>query len=292
MKNELFEHLILLWNHKLSLGGIQLSLGSLFVALTLLLFSTRLSRFVTRQIDKRILQKFVPDQGTQATYHTLVFYVLLAICVSISLGVAGIPLTVFTVFGGAIAIGVGFGSQNIMNNFISGIILFLEKPVRVGDLVEIDTATGTVLSIGPRSTKIRNAEGKVFIIPNSFFVERSVLNWSFSGHKIKNQINFGVDYKSDIELVEKLVLSIVKNEDGVLQTDDPFVIFDNFNSSLLDFQVHFWCDLRYKKSGPQIKSNIRFKINKAFKENNISMPFPQQDVHFKMERPFEVMIKE
>lgn len=292
MKKELIDPIILLWNHKLSIGGIQLSLGSLFVALLLLLFSTRLSRLVTKIVDRRIISRFVSDQGSQATYHTLTFYVLLLICVSTSLGVAGIPLTVFTVFGGAIAIGVGFGSQNLMNNFISGIILFIEKPVRVGDVVELDVATGTIQSIGPRSTKIRNGEGKVFIIPNSFFIERSVLNSTFSGTRVKNQINFGVDYSSDIRLVEDLVLAIVKNQEGVLTSEEPFIIFDDFAASSLNFQVHFWCDLRYKLSGPQIKSAIRFKMNEAFKKNNISMPFPQQDVHFKQARPLEVVVKE
>lgn len=292
MKKDLVDPIVFLWNHKLSIGGIQLTLGSLLVALLLLLFSTRLSRLVTRMIDRRIIARFVSDQGSQATYHTLTFYVLLLICVSTSLGVAGIPLTVFTVFGGAIAIGVGFGSQNLMNNFISGIILFLEKPVRVGDVVELDAATGTIQSIGPRSTKIRNGEGKVFIIPNSFFIERAVLNSTFSGSKIKQQINFGVDYSSDVRVVEKLVLEIVKNQEGVLKSDEPFIIFDDFAPSALNFQVHFWTDIRYKLSGPRIKSEIRFKMNDVFKANKISMPFPQQDVHFNQARPLEVVIKE
>lgn len=263
MKNDLIDPVILLWNHKLSIAGFELSLGSLFIALLLLLFSTRLSRFVTGIIERKIIGRFVSDQGTKATYYTLTFYLLLIICVSASLGIAGIPLTVFTVFGGAIAIGVGFGSQNLMNNFISGIILFLEKPVRVGDFVEVEGAIGRIQSIGPRSTKIKNDEGKVFIIPNSFFIEKRVLNWTFSGTKIKNQINFNVSSKSDVGLVEKLVLDIVKNQEGVLKSEPPFIILEDFTPTSLAFQVHFWSDLKYKLSGPEIKGQIRLKLKEA-----------------------------
>jgi small-conductance mechanosensitive channel len=128
--NDLLGPVVLIWNHKLfAIGGIKLSLGNLIMALTMLLFATRLSRAASRAIDRRLIRPFVEDRSSQHTYQTFAFYGCLAGFVTLSLAVAGIPLTVFTVFGGALAIGVGFGSQNIVNNFISGIILLVEKPI-------------------------------------------------------------------------------------------------------------------------------------------------------------------
>lgn len=289
--HEITEPLSLVWNHKLfTIGGVKLSLGNLVLALTLLLFATRVSRLVAKMIDRRLIQKFVPDRGIQMTYQTFVFYVCLLINVTIALAIAGIPLTVFTVFGGALAIGVGFGSQNIVNNFISGVILMVERPIRVGDNIELDTISGAVVMIGTRSTHIRRGDGKIFIVPNSFFLEKSVLNWTYESTRLKEQINFGVAYNSDVKLVEQLMLKILQEEDGVLKVPAPTVIFDNFNLSHLDFQAHFYCNLRGEKPGSEIKSSMRFKMNKVFKEHQIEMAFPGRDMNLKVSDALEVKI--
>jgi len=289
--HEITEPLSLVWNHKLfTLGGVKLSLGNLTLALTLLLFATRLSRRVAKFIDRKLIQKFVPDQGIQMTYQTFVFYVCLLINVTIALGIAGIPLTVFTVFGGALAIGVGFGSQNIVNNFISGVIIMAERPIRVGDIVQLDAITGTVIAIGTRSTHIRNGEGKIFVVPNSFFLEKSVLNWTYENSRLKDQVNFGVDYNSDVKLVESLTLQLLKDEPGILQDPAPFVLFDNINLNSLDFQAHFYCSLKYEKSSAQIKSSLRFKLKEKFKEHHIDMAHPQRDMNLKVSDALEVKI--
>ena len=131
--------LSLVWNHKLfTIAGIKISTGNLLIALILLLFAARLARLITRVINNRLIMKFVDDKSSQNTYQTFAFYVSLVAVVALSLTIAGIPLTVFTVVGGALAIGVGFGSQNIVNNFISGMIILVEQPIKVGDIVELD----------------------------------------------------------------------------------------------------------------------------------------------------------
>jgi potassium efflux system protein len=293
MLKSLYDHLgplTMIWNHKLiTIAGVQLSLGNLIMALTMLLFATRLSRLATKAIDRRLIRPFVHDQGSQVTYRTFAFYGTLALFVALSLTVAGIPLTIFTVVGGALAIGVGFGSQNIVNNFISGIILLIEKPIKVGDNIELDSIAGTVVAIGTRSTKIRNGEGKIFIVPNSFFLEKSVLNWSYEQTIIKSGIKFGVAYGSDVKLVENICMDILLNAEGVLQDPLPAIEFENFSESNLDFQLYFWSNFREVSLG-QVKSDIRFKIDEKFKQHKIEMAFPQRDFNLKLSRPLDVKV--
>lgn len=288
---EFFATLSGLWKHKLiTIAGIKISFGSLFVALVLLLFATRLSRLVTRIISRRIIVPFVHDRSTQVTYQTFSFYAALAGFVTLSLTIAGIPLTVFTVVGGALAIGVGFGSQNIVNNFISGVILLVEQPIRVGDVVEVDGVTGTIQTIGTRSTKIKNGDNKIFIVPNSFFLEKSVMNWTFGGTRIRSTLSFGVAYGSDVRLVENVCMDILLNTEGVDQSPLPLVIFENFNDSNLDFQLIFWADLDAVSSLQEVKSALRFKIDQKFKEHKLEMAFPQRDMRLKLDRALEVKV--
>lgn len=280
-----------IWNHKLvSIGGVKLSLGNMLVALILLLFATRLSRLAARQINRRLILPFVPDKASQTTYQTFVFYGCLAAFVTLSLTIAGIPLTVFTVIGGALAIGVGFGSQNIVNNFISGIILLMEQPVRVGDVVELDSISGTVVSIGTRSTKIKNGDNKVFIVPNSFFLEKSVLNWSYQTSVLRTTIPFGVAYGSDVHLIEKICMDILQHTEGVEGTPEPKVLFNDFGDSNLNFELVFYCDIDKVSSLGEVRSHIRFKMEERFKNGGIEMAYPHRDVMLKLDRALDVKI--
>lgn len=287
--NEFLIPFTLLWNHKLlTLAGIKLSVGNLTMALTLLLFATKLSKFTTRAIEKRLIIPFVEDKSSQNTYKTFAFYGSLALFVTLSLALAGIPLSVFTVFGGALAIGVGFGSQNIVNNFISGIILLVERPIKVGDIVELENISGSVISIGTRSTQVKNGDGKIFVVPNSFFLEKSVLNWSYERSVVRTSVNFGVAYGSNLKLVENICTDILLNTEHILQDPLPVVLFDNFNESNLDFQLLFWCDLKEVSTLSEVRSAVRFKIDERLRQHRIEMAFPQRDLNLKLNRPLDV----
>jgi small-conductance mechanosensitive channel len=280
-----------LWKHKLvTIAGIDLSLGNVLIALTLLLFATRLSRMATKIINRRLIEPFVSDHASRVTYQTFAFYGSLAIFVTLSLTIAGIPLTVFTVIGGALAIGVGFGSQNIVNNFISWVILLVEQPIKIGDVVELDDIVGSVIAIGTRSIKVKNADNKIFIVPNSYFLEKRVLNWTYSTSIIRTVINFGVAYGSDVKMVEHVCLDILLNTEGVEQGPIPVVLFDNFGDSALSFQLIFHCDINKVHSLAEIRSQIRFKIDERFREHQIVMAFPQLDVNLKMDKSLSVKV--
>lgn len=288
---ETLSALDIIWKIKLiTVAGIKLSLGNVVVALILLLFATRLSRLMVKLINKKLILRFVEDKASQTTYQTFAFYGCLALFVTLSLTIAGIPLTVFTVVGGALAIGVGFGSQNIVNNFISGVIMLVEQPIKVGDVVEVDGLTGTVLSIGTRSTKIRNADNKVFIVPNSFFLEKGVLNWNFETTSIRATLDFGVAYGSDVKQVENICMDIMLNNEHIEQSPLPYVFFTDFADSNLNFQLIFYCDTDKVASLNHVKSEVRFKIDEKFRHHKIEMAFPQRDFRLKMDRTLDVKV--
>ncbi len=289
--NETLSILGSLWKLKLiTIAGIKLTLGNVLVALILLLLSARLSRLVVKLINKRLILRFVDDKASQTTYQTFAFYGCLSSFVCLSLTIAGIPLTVFTVVGGALAIGVGFGSQNIVNNFISGVILLIEQPVRVGDTVEVDGITGTVIAINTRSAKIRNADNKVFIVPNSFFLEKGIVNWNYETNILRTTIDFGVSYGSDVRHLENICMDIMLNEEGIEQTPVPQVLFTDFADSSLSFQLIFFCNVEKVASLNHVKSAVRFKIDDKFREFGISMPFPQRDMNLRMDKPISVNV--
>lgn len=279
-----------LWNHKLiTIAGIKLTLGSTILALFILAFAGRISRLVVKILNKRLIEPFVDDKGARNTYQTFAFYAALAGTVTVALTIAGIPLTVFTVVGGALAIGVGFGTQNIVNNFISGVILLVEQPIKVGDIVEVDGIAGVIQAIGTRSTKIKNVEDKIFVVPNSFFLEKAVLNATYEASVVRTAVDFGVAYGSDVEKIEKLCLDILLNTEGVKQQPMPLVLFENFNESTLDFKMVFWADILTENLA-LMRSNVRFAIDRKFKEQGIEMAFPQRDVYLKTQKALEVRV--
>lgn len=293
--NDLHEHISIfnkVWNVKLfTIAGVKITMGSLLTALVLLLFATRLSRMVARIIHRRLILKFVDDKALQNTYYTFAFYGCLAGFVVLSLVLAGIPLHIFTVLGGALAIGVGFGSQNIVNNFISGIILLVEQPIKVGDVIELEgNIIGSVMGIGTRSTKVRNGENKTFIVPNSFLLEKSVLNSTFESPVIRSSIKFGVAYGTDVKMVENICMDILLNAEGVDQHPIPQVLFNNFGDSNLEFEVIFWCNLETVENLAGLRSEIRYKIDSRFKDHKIEMAFPQRDMNLKINRALEVKV--
>lgn len=277
-----------LWNFKLiTLAGINLVLGPTLLALLILIFAARLSRLVVSIMSSRLIEPFVADKAAQNTYQTFAFYGALAAVVTLAMTVAGIPLTVFTVVGGALAIGVGFGSQNIVNNFISGMILLVEKPIKVGDIVELEGMMGTIQSIGTRSTKLKTVEDRIFIIPNSFFLEKAVLNSTFQTSVVRTAVEVGVAYGSNVRQVENICLDILLNTEGVKQEPMPLILFDNFADSALTFRLVFWADVATENLA-LLRSTVRFKINDRFEELGIEIAFPQRDMNLKVNKPLEV----
>ncbi len=289
MPNDLTE----LWNFVLipMPGGASLSVGKIVAVLLLLVGGYLLSRFIGYLLGRRLAAtRLRPDAAhmiKRIAFITLVVFVILT-----ALSLLGVPLTAFAFATGAIAIGVGFGAQNIINNFISGWILMAERPIRIGDFIEIDNATGTVELIGNRSTRIRRSDGVHMLVPNSRLLEQTVVNWVLVDKEIRTLVRVGVAYGSPVRRVADLILEAVRAQPEVKDEPAPTVIFEDFGDNALVFDCYFWCDVSGEKLLREIRSEIRFRISDLFAQNDITIAFPQRDVHLDSKDPLEVRLIE
>lgn len=261
-------------------GGIVL-LGLAYLAASM----------ISRWLASKLLNRFGLSKSGVAPLQSLTFYMLLALFTMVSLNVLHVPLTVFSFLGGALAIGAGFGSQNIVNNFISGLILLVERPIRVGDVIELDGMTGTVTQIGARSTKIATGVNHEIIVPNSKLLETSVINWTLSDDIVACNVDVGVAYGSPTREVERLLLQAAHQHACVLKEPAADVILADFGSDSLMFKLRVWVNLRQMRR-VQVESDLRFAIDELFSGRGIVMAYPQRDVHLNVLRPVEVRLAE
>jgi small-conductance mechanosensitive channel len=208
------------------------------------------------------------------------FYVVVIVSLlMMALGTLNVPLGAFTFVSGAIAIGVGFGAQAIINNFISGWIIMGEQPVRIGDLLEFEGTLGTVEAINTRSTRIKRIDGVRIVTPNSLLLENTVINWTLVDREIRTQVRVGVAYGSPVRLVHQLIEQAAAEHPDVMSEPPVVVIFEDFGDSALVFDVFVWTLLRPGGDLRKLRSDIRFRIDELFRENDIVIAFPQRDVH-------------
>ncbi len=233
----------------------------------------------SRLLSKKLQEKhFSPDVAL--LIQRLYFIVVLIIAAITGLGILGIPLTAFAFVSGAIAIGVGFGAQNIINNFISGWILMWEKPIRIGDFLEIGDVRGTVDTINTRSTRIRRIDGVHLLIPNSHLLENTVVNWTLVDKLVRTTIRVGVAYGSPVRKVHALIMQAATEQETVLSGDrEPKVIFEDFGDNALIFDLFIWIDSFGDTDLRTLRSEIRFRIYELLEEHDIVIAFPQRDVH-------------
>ena len=235
---------------------------------------TRIGKLIKKSLLKR---KMNPDA---VLLFTRIYFILsIAILIFTSLEVLNIPLTAFAFVSGAIAIGVGFGAQNIINNFISGWILMWERPIRIGDFLEVGNAKGVVETINTRSTRIRRNDGVHMLVPNSQLLENTVTNWTLIDRNARTSVNVGVMYGSDVELVEKLMQQVLADHPAILPTLPKAVLLDDFAESAMMFSAYFWVYAESETMLRQVRSDIRFSLYKQFKLNNIKIALPQRIIH-------------
>jgi small-conductance mechanosensitive channel len=262
----------------ITIGEQPISVGSILVIPVVILIGYWLTKLLVNFVSKRLAQRNTDPN----IIHLLrrLFYVLAIIILSITvLDLINIPITAFAFLSGAVAIGVGFGAQNVINNFISGWILMWEKPIRIGDFLEVETAKGTVEEINTRSTRIRRVDGVHLLIPNSKLLENTVVNWTLVDQQVRTSVSIGVAYGSPVKKVAELILQATVEEPEVLNTPKPVVSFEDFGDNALVFESIFWINARVEGGLRLVKSNIRFKLDTLLAEHNIVIAFPQRDVH-------------
>lgn len=220
------------------------------------------------------------DYGVRQATGSIVRYVVLIIGLLIIVQTAGIDLTTLNVLAGAVGIGVGFGLQNIANNFISGMIILFERPIKIGDRVEVGGVEGDVVQVNARSTTIVTNDGIAIIVPNSKFISENVINWSYTDERVRFSIPVSVAYGSDPRFVEKLLLEVAKENPDVRPEPAPAVRFMEFGDSGLRFELRAWSTTLLHRKG-KLVSDLNFAISEKFKLHKIEIPFPQRDVHIR-----------
>ena len=262
------------------LGPVSFTLWTLLYLIVLLVLLIVVSRLLKRWLIKSVFSRKGVEVGVGQAVATIVQYVLVFIGFLVILSTAGIDLTALNVLAGAIGIGVGFGLQGIANNFISGLIILFERPIKVGDRIQVGDVTGDVARIGGRATTVRTNDNISMIIPNSEFISTRVVNWSHSDRDIRLNVPVGVSYKSDVEEVRDILLEVARSHNAVLTSPPPDVIFDGFGDSSLNFTLRVWT--REFIARPQIlKSDLYFAIRKMFQKHGVEIPFPQRDLHIR-----------
>jgi small-conductance mechanosensitive channel len=269
---------------------VGVTLGKVLQALVILIVGWWLSRHLIRPVRWIVIRRFKKDESF-ANQVSKIFLLIMFIGVLVfALVSVNIPLAVFAFLGGALAIGIGFGAQNLINNFISGMILLFDRSITVGDVVEVDGQGGKVTAIGMRNSHIKRFDGVDLLVPNSQFLQQKVTNWTLSDKKMRYAIAVSVAYGSPTRQVSQILRDTVESHEMVLKDPPTAVLFEDFADNALAFTVYFWLELISVRDNRVIVSEIRHRISEAFARSGIVIAFPQRDVHIDAQSPIAVKI--
>jgi small-conductance mechanosensitive channel len=261
-----------------SVSGEGISIMSFVYLIVVVLFTIIFSRLVIRFLKRNVYSKMEIDQGARYTLSRLVKYVFIAVGILIGLQMVGFDLSILAFLGGLLGIGIGFGLQNIFLNFASGLILLFERPIKVGDVVEIDGLMGTMKDIGFRVSIVNTFDNESIIVPNSDLVTDRVKNLSFGGDtNLRVHAPIGVAYGTSIDKVREVLLDIAKSEEKILEDPPPKVVFKEHGDSSLNFDLLGWVET--PKDRASALDSMREKIDDRFNEEGIEMPYPTRDVY-------------
>lgn len=268
----------------------SVTVGKSVGAVLLLVLGYLAVSWLVRRFERTLVGRLKAEPASARTVRRWLQVILIAVLFVLALDLVKIPLTVFAFLGGALAIGFGFGAQVLIKNFISGVMLLVERPLKVGDIVQIGDIVGTVTNISIRSSTIRTADGIETLVPNSTFVESNVTNWTYSSPRVRRSVKVGVAYGSDTRKVADTLLGTAERHGQVLKDPAPRVIFEDFGADALAFSLEYWIDYAKGADSRQIASDLRFMVEKALAEAGIAVPFPQRDVHVDAGGPLRVEV--
>jgi potassium-dependent mechanosensitive channel len=268
----------------------QVTLGTIITALILFIIAYLIAAHISRRFQHLLVRRKIIGENQARTLRTWLMLLVALMLALATLNWLNIPLTIFAFLAGALAIGVGFGTQTIIKNFISGIILLFERKIRVGDVIEVDNTVGVVSEINTRSSIVRSVNGIENLVPNSMFLENRVVNWTLNNRNLRREIYLGVAYGSPTQDVLKILLEVADRHGLVLKDPEPIATFSNFGENSLDFTLYFWIELNDKTNRLVIESDLRIMIEKRLNEAGIGVPFPQRDIHLEMSKPLQVQM--
>lgn len=262
-----------------SINQTSISISSIFFFLLIVFSFVIFARFLKNKLLNKILTNFKLEDGLQFTLLRLTQYIVIFIGMVVAFQFIGIDLSGLAVILGFLSVGIGFGLQNITSNFIAGLILLFERPIKVGDRVTVGNTEGDVENITIRSTTIKSLNNISIIVPNSDFITATVTNWSHGDSRIRVDMNIGVSYNSDLDLVINTLKDIAKDNHDVLPAPEPEVHLSEFGDSAWNMKLRFW--IEHPQRYYYIRSEINCEIVRRFRKNNIEIPFPQRDLHIR-----------
>ena len=270
----------------------SITVGKSFGAVLIVVLGYLVCSAIVRRIETLLVRRgrFAAQSAAQLRNWTL--FMLMAMLVVVALLSSSIPLTAFAFLGGALAIAAGFGLQTLLKNFVAGVMLLFERPMRLDDLVEVDGFRGRVTSIGIRASTITSSDGVETMIPNSAFVENKLTNWTHTNPLARQTIAIGVAYGSPLRRVGDILVAVLKKHGQVLKSPEPEVFVEDFAANAITFRLTYWLDFSPGSRGSRVRSDILQMIDSAFADAGISLPFPQQDVHLDAKGPLRVEIVE
>ncbi|MEN3324865.1 mechanosensitive ion channel domain-containing protein [Mariniflexile soesokkakense] len=253
---------------------ISISVKDVLIIITVIFVTTLVLRFVLKVITRKLPEDDKGKFNVVFGYFRWLIYLLILL---MTLHAVGVDVTAVFAASAALMIGIGLALQTLFQDIISGVFILVDQTVHVGDIIEIDGKVGRVEEIKLRTTRAVTIDNKVLIIPNHLYLENSLYNWTQNGADTRESVDVGVAYGSDVQLVKKLLIEAASSISSVLDKDDIAVRFTNFGDSSLDFKVVFTIADSFNANA--IRSEVRFEIDRLFRENNISIPFPQRDIH-------------
>lgn len=261
----------------LGIGVEELTVMKLMIAGLILIGTVIFSRLFTRFLRRTVFTRARLNVGVQASITRVLHYIVIAIGILVIMDYIGFDLTALAAIGAVLGVGIGFGLQNLANNFISGLVLLFERPIQVGDFVEVGGVLGTVQAVNARSTTVDTQDHVAIIVPNSHFVSQSVTNWSYRDTKTRIHVRVHVALKSNPKKVEETLLEVARAHDAVLADPEPRVQFLAFGESALQFDLLIW--IHNPTQQFFVRSDLNFAISELFRERGIEIPFPQRDLH-------------
>lgn len=259
-------------------SGARITLGTVITAVVIFVVLILAIGQVKKRILRPVLRRTPLSENAQSATVKISGYLMIVLGTLIALQSAGINLTTLNVLAGAVGIGIGFGLQNIASNFISGLIILFERPIKVGDRIEVGSVLGDVVAINAGATTVLTNDNLAIIVPNEKFISQDVINWSYNDRTVRFKIKVGVAYGSDTRLVEKLLLQAAAENPSVLDSPVPQVRFMEFGDSSLNFELRIFTQELIDREG-RMKSELNFAIDDLFRKHGIEIPFPQRDVH-------------
>jgi small-conductance mechanosensitive channel len=264
-------------------GSIELSVGDVLAFAAVRAGTVAVVRLVHFLLAQEILPRFELGQGTEAAISLTVSYCLVALGVVLAFGKAGVDPERLALLGGALGVGIGFGLQNVVSNFVSGLILVAERPMKVGDVIEVGSLVGQVRRIGIRSSTVHSSDGAEVIVPNAELISGQLVNWTLTDARRRVELVVGTGYAHDPREVKPILEKVARTQPGVLSDPAPDVICTGLGESSIDFAIRVW--IADFGSGSRVKSELAQRVYAALVEAKIEIPFPQRDLHLRSVDP-------